>query len=294
MIAYNHYIKFIPEVKNDKDENKFYLDVITVKESTCSFDDIDKKLQYELPFFSNQGRELMLYGEIKFNCNKKGKLWAFEIKNVVTFFWNCGSMEVEYIRHANFTEKLLIYWCLHIFLPIFFTIEETYDFLHAGAVEVIGKPILFVAESFGGKSTITDFFMKQGHALISDDKVATYEKSGEIFAVSSHPHHRPYRKMEDIGYFVDNFSQKSKQIKAIYRLKKADENAKIEIREAIGIEKFKILRLASETNLYHQKIKRFEYLTKMATIVNVFIITVPWNLERLSEVYHEILNHQTK
>ena len=61
---------------------------------------------------------------------------------------------------------MLEYWCFHIVLPIFFTIEETFDFLHAGAVEVEGKLILFVAESFGGKSTMTDFFMKQGHTSI--------------------------------------------------------------------------------------------------------------------------------
>ncbi len=291
MIAYNHYIKFIPELKNDKKVEGSFCDVITVKESFCL--DLKKKLFYELTFFNNQGRDLMLYGDRKFSRTQKGQLWAFEVKDVVTFFWYSGTQTLEYIRHDNCTEELLEYWCLHTVLPIFFTIEETFDFLHTGAVEVEGKPILFVAESFGGKSTMTDFFMKQGHTMVSDDKVATYEKGGQFFAVPSHPHHRPYRKIEDMGYYVKNYSEKPKKIQVIYKLDKAKANAKIEIKEISGIEKFKLLRYASETNLHFLKVKRFEYLMQMANVLRVFIVSVPWNLERLNEVHRSIVNHKT-
>ncbi|MCK5536979.1 MAG: hypothetical protein KAI79_09140, partial [Bacteroidales bacterium] len=150
---------------------------------------------------------------------------------------------------------------------------------------------LFIAESFGGKSTMTDFFIKQGHVMISDDKVATYEKDGQIFSVSSHPHHRPYRKMEDLGYAVENFSLLPKPIHAIYELEKVDENDEVKIIELQGVEKFKSLRYASEMNLFFLKPERFEFLMQMANMLLVYKVTVPWNLERLVDVHDQIIQH---
>jgi len=289
LIAYNHYIKFIPELKNDKRVEGSFIDVVTVQENS-SFD-LNAKLLYELTFFNNQGRDLFLCTDRKFSRTKEGQVWAFEVKGVVTFFWHSGTLNLEYAKYENFTEELLEYWCLHIVLPIFFTVEETYDFLHAGAVEVEGKPILFIAPSMGGKSTMTDFFMKQGHNMISDDKVATFEKDGQIFAVPSHSHHRPYRKKEDLGFFVNNFMTAIKPIHAIYVLEKVDEDAAIVITESKGIEKFKSLRYASETNLFFQKSKRFEYLMQIVKSVPVYNVTVPWDFHKLKNVYGHILAH---
>ena len=289
MIAYNHYIKFIPELKNDKKVEGSFSNIVTVREST--FSDIDDKLLYELTFFNNQGRDLSLYTDRKFVRTQKGQTWAFEVKNVLTFFWNSGTLNLEYIKHDNYTEELLEYWCLHIVLPIFFTVEETYDFLHAGAVDIDEKPILFAAESFGGKSTMTDFFLKQKHTLVSDDKVATYEKEGNFYEVASHPHHRPHRGMEDLGFFVENVVKEPKPIHAIYELVKSDADTKIEITQINGVEKFKTLRYASEMNMFFLKVKRFEYLMKMANVVPVYKVTVPWDMERLKEVHSLICQH---
>ncbi len=183
------------------------------------------------------------------------------------------------------------YWTLHIVLPIFFTVEERFDFLHAGAVEVEGKPILFVAESFGGKSTMTDFFMKQGHTMLSDDKVGCYESEGTFYAVPSHPHHRPHRGMEDLGFFVENRSKAPKPIHVIYELEKSDPGAAVVITELSGIEKFKSLRYSSEINLSFLKSKRFTFLSNLAKVVPVYKVTVPWDMERLPEVYTMIVKH---
>jgi len=289
MIAYNHYIKFIPELKNDKKMEGSFSDVIIVQENS-SFDLREKQL-YAMTFFNNQGRDLMLYTEKEFSCTQKGQFWAFEVKDVVTFFWYSDTLNLEYIKHKNFSEALLEYWCLHIALPIYFTIEETFDFLHAGAVEIDGKPILFIAESFGGKSTMTDFFMKKGHTVVSDDKVATYEKDRQFFSVPSHPHHRPYRKMEDLGFLIKDFGIQPKAIHAIYELEKVDASAEIKIIELQGIEKFKSLRYASEMNIYFLKVKRFKFLMKMAKQVRVFKIQVPWDIKRLNEVHNVICEH---
>lgn len=289
MIAYNHYIKFIPELKNDKKVEGSYSDVITVQENSHA--NLDEKLIYELTFFNNQGRDISLWTDREFIHTEKGQFWAFEVKNVLTFFWYGETLSIEYIKHDEFTENLLEYWCLHTVLPIFLTIEETFDFLHAGSVEVDGKPILFIADSFGGKSTMTDFFMKKGHPVISDDKVGTYEKNGHFFTVSSHPHHRPYRRMEDLGFYIDNFSIVSKPIHAIYELEKGNVDDEVIITELTGVKKFISLRYASELNLYFKKIKRFDYLMQLGKKVPVFKVNVPWEINRLSEVHKAITEH---
>ncbi len=289
MIAYNHYIKFIPELKNEKKVEGSFSDIVTVEENLDV--ELDEKLLYELTFFNNQGRDLSLYTDRKFARTKEGQFLAFEVKGVVTFFWDSGTLKLQYIKHGDFTEELFEYWCLHIILPLFFTIEETFDFLHAGAVEVDGKPILFIAESFGGKSTMTDFFMKQGHVMVSDDKVAAYEQNGKFYAVPSHPHHRPYRKMEDLGFFLEKTFTEPKPIHVIYELEKSEADAKIKIVEINGVEKFKSLRYASEMNIFFQKAKRFEFLMKMAKVVPVYKVTVPWEIERLDEMYNVICKH---
>ncbi len=64
---------------------------------------------------------------------------------------------------------------------------------------------MFIAPSMGGKSTLTDFFIQQGHGLISDDKVPTVIENGQFLAGGSHPYHRPHRRFEELGYHVDNF-----------------------------------------------------------------------------------------
>lgn len=289
MIAYNHYIKFIPELKNTKKVERSFSSTVTVEEN--SIFNLDDKLLYELEFFNNQERDLSLWTDREFAGTQKGQIWTFEVKGVVTFFWQSGTLGLEYIKDDNFTEELLEYWCLHIVLPIFFTIEETFDFLHAGAVEVDEKPILFLAESFGGKSTMTDFFIKQGHTMLSDDKVASYEKEGLFFAVPSHPHHRPHRGIEDLGFFIENVSKCPKPIHAMYELEKSDENSEISIVEVTGAEKFKSLRYASEINLFFMKPKRFAYLMQLAQVVPVYRVSVPWDLERLDEVHHKIVHH---
>ncbi len=289
MIAYNHYIKFVPELENNKNVEGSFSDVITVQES--SHVELDEELLYQLLFPKSQGRDLTLFSNREFNNSDKGKLWVFKVDSVVTFFWYSGTMKLEYIRYNNFTETLLRYWTLHVVLPTFFIIEGIYDFLHAGAVEVDEKPILFIAPSMGGKSTMTDYFMKQGHTMISDDKVATFQKDGKFYAVPSYSCHRPYRNMEDLGFFVDNFAHAPKIMHAIYALEGVERNKEVTIRQLSGIEKFKSLRNAKEMNLFFHESIQFDYLAKIAPKVLVFRVMVPWDLERLHEVYDMICTH---
>ena len=127
--------------------------------------------------------------------------------------------------------------------------------------------------------------------MVSDDKVATYEKNGVFFSVPSIPFHRPYRKIEDLGYFVENVASSPKPIHAIYELVKSDAKTDIVISELSGIEKFKSLRYSSEINLSFLKAKRFTFLSRLAKVVPVYKVIVPWDMERLDEVYTAIVTH---
>lgn len=289
MIAYNYFIKFIPELKNLKSIDGSFSNVITVKENSLA--DLDEQFNHKMIFFNNQGRDITLYTDRPFERTDVKQRWSFDVEGVVRFFWNSGEFTIDYVKAENFTSQLVAYWILHVVLPIFLTIEEHCYFLHAGAVEIDEKPVLFVAESFGGKSTMTDFFIKQGHVMVSDDKVGVLKKNGEFLAVPSHPHHRPYREMEDLGYFVNNMSNSLKPIHVIYVLHRAASDAHVVITELHGIEKFKSLRYSSEINLSFLKPERFSALGGLAKNVPVYEVRVPWNIGRLEEVYTAIINH---
>ena len=279
----------MPELKKGRNVSCSFSNTIIVRENNSL--NFFKNLEYKMIFTNNQGRDLALYTDRPFASTVQQQQWAFDVSGVVTFFWCSGEMTIEYLPGKNFTPELLKYWTLHIILPIFLTIEEHCYFLHAGAAEVNNAPILFVAESFGGKSTMTDFFIKQGHAMISDDKVAILEKEGMILAVPSHPHHRPYRKMEDLGYFVKNMSDTPKPIHAIYNLHRVKADAPITIRALQGLEKFKAIRFSSDINVSFLKLERFNALGRLTENVPVYKVMVPWDMDRLEEVYTAIVDH---
>ena len=290
MIAYNHTIKFIPPLKNSQSLANSPSKTITIKENNTM--DFFTKPAYKMIFTSNQGRDLAVYSDRPFARTVVKQQWIFDIEGVMTFLWNSGEFTIDYLKSEDFTPELLKYWTLHILLPLFLSIEEHFYFLHAGAVEIDNAAVLFVAESFGGKSTMTDFFLNtKEHTMISDDKVAIFEEETSVLAVPSHPHHRPYRKREDLGLYVNNTSTEPKPILAIYELNPVVADAPISITKAEGIEKFKILRFSSEIRISFLKKTNFKALGSLAEKVPVYNITVPWDIQRLEEVYTAIVKH---
>ena len=289
MVAYNHSIKFIPELEHNKKVENLCSNVITVRENFSMMRLED--LEYRINFNNNQGRIITLYTDRVIARTVIDQKWAFDVKDVVTFFWSSGELSIDYLPGENFTPELLEYWTLQILLPLFLTSEEYFYFLHAGAVEINNAAILFVAESYGGKSTITDFFIKKGHSLVSDDKVAITEEDGVFLAIPSHSHHRPYRKVEDLGYYVTNMSSSPKTIHAIFVLHRVASEISVSISELEGIEKFKSLQFSSEINLSFLKSQRFENLGDLAKNVAIFKVNVPWDIERLGDVYTAITKH---
>ena len=246
------------------------------------------------PLYWAHDRKVYLYSDREFDGSKVEQPWCYEVKDVVRFYWVGGERKIYYELDKKGDANLLGFWFIHLLLPLYMTLENMYDFLHAGAVEVNGKPIFFIAPSMGGKSTMTDYFIKQGHTLISDDKVPTFIADDKFMAVGSHPYHRPYRKFEELGYHVNNFTDTFKPIYAFYALQLAEADANIVIEEIKGFEKFDTL-LPNYLYIFSWlKPKRLQYLSKMLNSIKVFRVQVPFDMERLGEVHNVIIRHSEK
>ncbi len=246
------------------------------------------------PLYWAHGRKAYLYSDRLFDGSEAGQPWCYEVKEVVTFYWTSGERTIYYQLDDKGDANLLSFWFIHLLLPLFMTLENMYDFLHAGGVEVEGKPLFFIAPSMGGKSTMTDYFIKQGHLLISDDKVPTFIENGKFMAVGSHPYHRPYRKFEELGYRVENFTTHFKPIHAFYALEGVDGDADITIEEIKGFAKFDALLPNYLYMFSHLKPKRLKYLSSMLNSIKVFHVQVPWDMERLGEVHNVIFEHSKR
>jgi hypothetical protein len=240
-----------------------------------------KDCQANYKFHNNQDREISL-------CMKNDS-FIFKVKDVVSFECFTKTDEIFYKFYKYGTEKLLEYWFTHTLLPIFFTLTNKYYFLHAGAVKVEENSVLFMADSMGGKSTMTDYFLQKGHTLISDDKVGTFEKDGKMMIVPSYPYHRPYRKFEDLGYKVENFAEASSSLDAIYILDVDASYRSVELKEIKGIEKVGLLIRGTDIGLAVFQKERFTHISKLANVTPVFSVHIPKDLERLSEAYEQIV-----
>ena len=254
-------------------------------------DKLKNSITCGFPIYWAHGRDVYLYSDRVFDGSETGQPWCYEVKDVVRFYWVGGERTIYYELGEKGNTELLSFWFIHLLLPLYFTLEEMYDFLHAGAVEVDGKHILFIAPSMGGKSTMTDYFIKQGHPLVSDDKVATFIDAGKFMAVGSHPYHRPYRKFEELGYRVERATTAFRPIHAFYALEAVENEADVAIEEIKGFEKFDTLLPNYLYMFSYLRPKRLQYLSRMVNNIKVFRVEVPWDIDRLDEVHDAVCQH---
>lgn len=237
------------------------------------------------------GQETRYWSKVPFHQADIDFTWALEIKDVVTLIWDASDKKIFYTKGKHYTPKRLQFWVFHTFFPIVLEMEHIYRILHVGSVEIEGKAILFSAFSFGGKSTMTDYFIKKGHTMLSDDSVAIDKRGDKYYAIASYPFHRPYRESEVLGYPVRNFAIEPKPLHALYLLDKSEPDAEVEIVELKGIEKFKAFHYTPFLDFSFMKKERFDFFTEMAKHVSVYQVSIPWNLERLDEVYEAIVSN---
>ena len=290
MIVFNKNMLFFNETQlNTKKPINSSLEIIKIIKDSIYFENL--RLMSKSNMIPMSGQEVRYLSEGSFTKAGKSFSWALEIKDVVTLVWDAKARNILYIKGNNYTPEQLRYWIFHTFFPIVLELERTYRILHVGSVEVEGKPILFSAFSFGGKSTLTDYFIKKGHTMLSDDSVAIDKRGDTYYAIASYPFHRPYRKLETLGDPVENFATEPKPLHAVYLLEKGEPDAKVEIQELKGIEKFKAFHYSTFINFDFMKKERFEFFTEMAKQVPVYQVKVPWDMKRLDEVYEKIVSH---
>lgn len=260
----------------------------------------EKKQLHEVDYFKHvsawimaSGIEVRYLSPMDFSKEDHDLSWAMEIKDVVTLFWDKEREEIHYQKQVGYSAKRLQFWVYHTFFPMVLELRGSYHILHAASVEIEGKPVLFTAPSFGGKSTMTDYFIRQGHIMLSDDTLGIKKIDDIYHTISSYPFHRPYRKAEDLGYRVENFSTTSKPVHAVYLLRKSEQNSKINIRKIEGVEKFKVLHHSSFIMLKFMKQERFTFFTQIAKQVPLFEVNYPHDMTKLPEVYEVIVSHST-
>jgi len=250
------------------------------------------KLEISSDWLDMSGRKAKYWSEREFSlATQTGSKWALEIEDIITLYWTIDSHSIYYQAKHQFTPDRLRFWVCHTLLPLKFSLEKRYEMLHVGAVEVAGYPIFFSAESFGGKSTLTDYFIQQGHALYSDDSLAVFPQDDQFYAVASYPFHRPYREPEVLGYPIDNVAHQPNPIHAGYLLEKSPADAAIIIKELNGVEKFKAFHFSGFIDLSFFKSHHFQTRAELAKAIPAYTISIPWELSRLGEVYDKIIAH---
>ncbi len=244
-------------------------------------------------YFSHSLQEVR-YGFHRPMQETKGKHveWTMEVKNILKLVWFPKRHTIGYEKLEGCTVECLRFWVYHTFLPLLFQMEGIYNILHVGSVEVKGKAVIFMAPSFGGKSTLTDYFLQQGHWLLSDDTLAIKEYADVTYrAIASWPFHRPYREPEVLGKEIDRFVTEPLEIAAIYRLEKSEPEREIKIEEISGIEKFKTVHYGTFIPLSFLMERTFAFHASFSKAVSVYRVTLPWDKNRLDEVYKKIVEH---
>jgi hypothetical protein len=221
------------------------------------------------------------------------RAWAMYVEDVVDMAWLPSEDAIVYTRRKDFTPQRLRYWLYHTFLPVLVRTEGIYEILHVGSVDVGGKAVMFAAPTHGGKSTLTDYFLRRGHALLSDDTLAVDTRIEGFSAVPAWPFHRPYRKLETLGEPVSRFVNRPLPLSTLYRLELCKADAAVRIEPVKGMRKLHIVREASFIEISFLERASFAFQSRFAAAVRCATVRVPHALERLEEVYEAILRYES-
>jgi len=215
--------------------------------------------------------------------------WALEIKDIFLLCWDSKERTICYIKGRDYSSKRLQFWIFHTFFPMILELEQIYNLLHVGAVEIDDKAILLSAPSFGGKSTLTEYFLNRGNRVLSDDSLAVERRGDLYYAIPSYPFCRPYRELESLGIFREDFADKPRVISAIFKLQRVEPDSDINIYKVRGVEKFKALYQSRFIDFSSMRLDHYSYYSKMANSVDIYQIDIPWEKRRLDEVYRELI-----
>ncbi len=216
--------------------------------------------------------------------------WAYEIEELGGFFVERESRKV-YARWEG-GEMQMEFWLSHLLLPLWLALETGALLLHAGAVEIEGKAVVFCAPSHGGKSTLTDDLVARGHRLITDDTLALFPRDGGFVTTGSVPYCRPYREFETLGEYTPEYRNGWIEVSQLYLLERDDGVEGASFVPVVGIEKFSALH--EGTLLYNFPHLRARHLRDLAAFLDGIRVTRlrrPWGREHFPRLHGEILSH---
>jgi len=285
-MVHGHYFDFTdaPELHMPRTGNADSTICVKMLSSPALFESYTLKR----PWVPLSGQEGRYFSKTPFEEADEHFSWGLEIKDVLTLLWQPDNKTIFYAKGRHYTPSRLQFWIFHTFFPLVMQLSKHYHLLHVGAVELEGKPVLFSAPSFGGKSTLTDYFIQKRHPLISDDSLAVKKQNGQFTVIPSYPFHRPYREPESLGHKAAFFAQEAKPLYAVFILEKADEDANVTVIELKGIEKFKAIKESAFIDFPFLKKEYFVFFSDLAQSVPVYRIGIPWDITKLEEVYQKI------
>jgi len=288
MLVFDYDFLFLDEETLGNEKSESVRKSIAIKEqTTLNLSDI---FSIRSPWVTMTLRNVRYYSNKRFEVMSPNENWGLEIENIVTLIWN-GKDTITYIKGSEYSVELLQFWVFHTFFPLVLEVQRVHRILHVGGVELNGKAVLFSAFSFGGKSTLTEYFLEHNHPILGDDTIAILKEKDAYKAMASYPFYRPYREPETLGKPIQNFVKSPLALHCIYYLEKSDKNADIVISKLQGIEKFKAFHYSSFINFDFLKKEHMAFFADMSESIPIYVITVPWDLDRLDEVYQAILLH---
>ncbi len=292
MISFGYNVHFAdePQIDDGRSDTSFPL-IPVIHASNTSF---TERAIYTTPPINLAEQEVRFFSLVAFNAIKSGDSWAMEVTGRLRLFWDGKKRLITYEKSAGYTPEYLRYWVLHTFLPLLLQLESRYHLIHAGCVDIDGSAVLFCAPSYGGKSTLVDYFLQRSHPLICDDSLGVEVEDDNYYAISSYPFHRPYRQPESLGEYCYDFVTHKEKIKAVYSLTEVPADADVRIRKLKGIEKFRRFGTNAFVKFRFLERTNFEFLSKMAHSLDIYSIAVPRDTGRLPEVYKAIMAHQKR
>jgi len=141
-----------------------------------------------------------------------------------TFRLTPGLPEIWCRRGADGAGDVIERWLLQYVLPMHLMIERRREFLHAGAVRAGDGAVAFVGPSGAGKSTIVDHFLRRGHGLLTDDKLAIVREPGRVVGVPGIPFYCADPAKQRIDHAAD-FVERPLPLRAVYLLEPAASTA---------------------------------------------------------------------
>ena len=110
-------------------------------------------------------------------------------------------------------------------------------------------------------------------------------------AAAAHPFCRARRSSEDLGRRSAEIMPRPQPSLCFYLLEPAGAGDRVQIKEIRGMKKIELLLPHCLYTLTYLQPKRMQYLADLVNAVPIFRLLLPWDLNRLPEVYERLAGH---